>query len=351
MQYTKLADTNLDISRICLGTMTWGYQNTLKDGHEQMDYALAEGVNFWDTAEMYAVPPTKETYGTTETIIGEWFAKNGRRDDVILASKIAPELPHIRGGNTPIDRPNLQQALDNSLKRLKTDYIDLYQLHWPSNRNGYHFQNHWQYTPRHTDKSAIIANKIEILETLEEFIKAGKIRHWGLSNDTAWGITQYCQLAEQHNLSRPVSLQHEYSLLCRRDDTDVAEACMIEGLSYLPWSPIGMGILSGKYLGNEDPEKARLTFSKEAKERYSYRLTENVQKATERYVELARSENIDPSQLAIAFCLTRPFVTSPIIGATNLDQLKNNIDAINIKLSEETLGTIDTIYRDYPVPF
>lgn len=351
MKYTTLAGTDIKISRICLGTMTWGYQNNEAEGHAQMDHALDAGVQFWDTAEMYAVPPTAETYGTTETIIGNWFAKTGRRNEVVLASKISPELPHIRGGGTPVDRPNIIKALEDSLKRLQTDYLDLYQIHWPSNRNGYHFQHHWKYTPRSTDKAAIIANKIEILETMDELIKAGKIRHFGLSNDTAWGITQYCALAEREGLTKPVSLQHEYSLLCRRDDTDVAEACMIEGLAYLPWSPIAMGVLSGKYLNGKEPANARLTFSESSKERYQYRLTDNVHKATADYIDLANRLNLDPAQLAIAWCLARPFVTSPIVGATTVDQLTTNLGAIDVKLSEETLDEIDEINKQHPTPF
>lgn len=351
MEYTTLGQTNIKVSRICLGTMTWGSQNTEAEGHQQMDYALAEGVNFWDTAEMYAVPPSAETYGTTETIIGTWLKNRGKRDEIILASKISPELPYIREGGTEIDRKNIKLAIEDSLKRLQTDYIDLYQLHWPTNRNTYHFNNGWSYKPKSTDKAVILANQLEVLETLNELIKEGKIRHFGLSNDSAWGLTRYCALAEQHNLPKPVSVQNEYSILRRRDDTDVAESCMIEGVSYLPWSPLAMGVATGKYLKGASPTNARLTHNETAKTRYSYRLTETVEKATTGYASIARNIGVEPAQLALAFCLSRSFVTSPIIGATTMEQLKTNIDAINLKLDEETLNAINKIHKAYPVPF
>lgn len=355
MDYTTLGNTDIKISRICLGTMTWGTQNTESEGHSQMDFALDHGVNFWDTAEMYAVPPTSETYGSTETIIGSWLKSNARRDEIILASKISPEMPYIRGGNQDIDKKNIVQAIEDSLNRLQTDYLDLYQLHWPSNRNTYHFNNSWEYTPRVTDKTAILDNQLEVLETLQTLITDGKIRHFGLSNDTAWGIAQYCTLAEKHNLTKPVSVQNEYSLLRRRDDTGVAEACMIEGLSYLPWSPLAMGVLSGKYLHEKDQSSTNATgrFRSDpgAKTRYAYRLNENVHKATAAYVKLAEEINVDPCQLAIAFCLSKPFITSPIIGATSLAQLKTNIEAFNLKLDESTLHKINEIHKQYPQTF
>lgn len=350
MHYTTLGQTDIKISRICLGTMTWGTQNTEDEGHAQMDYALSEGVNFWDTAEMYATPPSKQTYGSTETIIGTWLKSRGKRDEVVIASKIAPQVPYIRDG-APIDKENLIKAVDDSLARLQTDYIDLYQIHWPSNRNTFHFHNSWNYTPRTTDKEEILANQIEILETVDSIIKAGKIRQFGVSNDTAWGITQYCALAEKLGVKKPVSVQNEYSLVRRRDDYDIAEVCMIEDISYLAWSPIGMGTLSGKYIGGQTAEITRMNINEEAKQRYAYRLTDNANNATVKYVELANSINIDPASLAIAFCLSRPFVTSPIIGASKLDQLKNNIAAVNITLSPETLKAIDAINKQYPDPF
>ncbi len=350
MQYTTLGKTDIKISRICLGTMTWGFQNTQEEGFAQMDYALDEGVNFWDTSEMYAVPPTKESYGTTETIIGNWFAQTGRRDEVILATKITPELPYIRDNNL-INRANILAAVESSLIRLQTDHIDLYQLHWPSNRNTFHFHNVWDYTPKKTDRAQLVDSQLEALETLDELIQTGKIRSWGLSNDTAWGMCTFCQLADQHNLSRPVSLQNEYSLLRRRDDLNISEVCMIEQISHLPWSPLAMGVLSGKYLENTSVSNSRLTLDEASKKRYGYRLTENVEKATSAYISLARAHNLDPCQMAIAFCLSRPFVASPIIGASSLDQLKINLGAIDVTLNEEILSAIDEINKCFPDPF
>lgn len=352
MLYTTLGQTNIKISRICLGTMTWGTQNNEAEGHAQMDYALDQGVNFWDTAEMYAVPPTKESYGSTETIIGTWLKANqSKRGDIVLASKISPEMPYIRGGNAPVDRKNLRLAIEASLTRLNTDYLDLYQLHWPSNRPTYHFNNAWSFTPRNTDKEAITANHLEILETLNEFVKEGKIRSFGLSDDSAWGITNYSELAIKHGLKPMVSIQNEYNLLRRRDDTDVAEACILEKVSYLAWSPLAMGVLSGKYLNGNQPKGARFCYSADGLARYGYRLTENTDKATTLYLEVAKKHNLDPCQMAIAFTSSRPFVTSSIIGATNLDQLKTNIDAVNTPLTDEAIKDIDNVNHQYPIPF
>lgn len=351
MKYTTLNHSDIKISRICLGTMTWGTQNTQDEGHAQMDYALDQGVNFWDTAEMYSVPPTKESYGNTETIIGTWLASRNRRDEVILATKISPELPHIRGGGTPIDRKNLIQALDESMQRLQTDYIDLYQLHWPTNRSTYHFERHWNYKPTTNEKAEIVENKIEILQTLDEFVKQGKVRAIGLSDDTAWGVTKYADLAEQHNLTPMSSLQNEYSLLRRRDDTDVAEACSIEGIGYLAWSPLAMGVLSGKYLNGNQPQGTRFTVNETAKKRYDYRLNETVDEAVSGYVDVAKKHGLDPCQMAIAFTLTRPFITSSIVGATSIEQLENNLKSIDVTLSEEALSDIEAIRHQYPIPF
>lgn len=349
MHYTTLGQTDVKISRICLGTMTWGNQNTEAEGHTQMHYALEQGVNFWDTAEMYAVPPTKETYGATERIIGSWFKANGRRDEVVLASKISPEMPYIRKDNQ-INRHCIIDAVEGSLQRLNTDYIDLYQLHWPTNRNLFHFNNVWSYRAKVTDWQAVMDNQREVVVALNELITAGKIRHWGLSNDSAWGITQYANIARAENLQGPVSVQNEYSLLRRRDELNIAEACLIEGISYLPWSPLAMGILSGKYLGGKEP-KSRITFDEPSKNRYGYRLTDDVNAATKAYVDLANENNLDPCQMAIAYCLTHQFITSPIIGASTLDQLKTNIAAFDVSLSEDVLKGIEAIHKQYPMPF
>ena len=256
MQYRKLGKTDIDVSLICLGTMTWGRQNSETEGHEQMDYALSQGVNFWDTAEMYAIPPTPDTYGKTEEIIGTWFAKTGKRKDVVLATKVAgPGIGWIRGGDYKIDRANIIEAVENSLTRLQTDYIDLYQLHWP-NRGSYHFGQHWRYDPQFNAED-VEANFVEVLEALDECVKAGKIRHIGLSDETAWGTMKYLELSNKHNLPRIASIQNEYSLLCRLFESDFAELAIAEDCGLLAWSPLATGMLSGKYLDGKRPEGSR----------------------------------------------------------------------------------------------
>lgn len=343
MEYRKLGRTGLDVSLICLGTMTWGRQNTESEGHEQMDYALTQGVNFFDTAEMYAVPPTPDTYGRTEEIIGTWFAKTGNRDKVILASKIAgPALPWIRGGNYQIDRKNIKLALEESLKRLQSDYIDLYQLHWP-NRGSYHFSQYWGYDPKF-DAAAVEENFIEVLETLDECIKQGKIRHIGLSNETAWGTMKYLRLAEEKSLPRMVSIQNEYSLLCREFDTDLAEIAKHEDCGLLAYSPLGGGMISGKYLDGARPEGTRWAID----DRHLQRDTADSNDAVRAYKDLAESNGLDVCQMANAFVNSRPFVTSNIIGATSMEQLKTNIASVDIKLSPQVLDGIAKLYRKFP---
>ena len=346
MQYRKLGRTDLDVSLIGLGTMTWGNQNIESEGHEQMDYALDQGINFWDTAEMYAVPPSAETYGKTEEIIGNWFASRGKREDVILASKIAgPGLGWVREGKAVIDRVNILEAVENSLKRLQTDYIDLYQLHWP-NRGSYHFQQHWTYNPKFS-ADAVEDNFIEVLETMDELIKAGKIRHIGLSNETAWGTMKWLQLSEKHNLPRMASIQNEYSLLCRLFEQDLQEIALVEECGLLAWSPLARGILSGKYIDGARPERTRVSMET----RPEYRMTDQCNAAVKAYVGVAEKHGLDVCQMAIAFVNERNFVTSNLIGATTMEQLKNNIAAIDLKLSADVLADIDAVFRDYPVPY
>ncbi|WP_150464265.1 aldo/keto reductase [Francisella sp. XLW-1] len=357
MKYTKLGKTNIDISRICLGTMTWGAQNTQDQGFEQMDYALSQGVNFWDTAELYAVPPTPDTYGKTEEIIGNWFASRQKRQDVILATKFSP-IPWARNEKNPqINRENIISAVDNSLRRLKTDYIDLYQFHWTVNRPNYHFADWWSFEPAQgaNAKQQIQDNILETLKACDELIKAGKIRHIGLSNDSAWGLNQFINLAEEHNLPRIVSLQNEYNLLRRRDETDVMETCAIEDISYLAWSPLQMGILSGKYLDGNIPAGSRMSDevmgSPEQKARFATRQNATVDLSVEEYLEIAKKHNLDVCQMAIAFTIRKEYMSSSIIGATTMQQLKTNIDAINLDLSAEVLADIEKVRRKYPIPF
>lgn len=346
MEYRKLSRTNIDVSLICLGTMTWGMQNTEAEGHEQMDYALTQGINFFDTAEMYAVPPSPETYGKTEEIIGTWFAARKNRDNVILASKIAgPGLGWVRNGDYKIDRKNILDALEGSLKRLQTDYIDLYQLHWP-NRGSYNFQQNWNFAPNF-DKAKVEDNFIEVLETLDTLIKEGKIRTVGLSNETSWGTMEYLRLSKEHNLPRMVSIQNEYSLLSRLFEPDLHEIAMAEECGLLAWSPLARGLISGKYLDGKRPEGARLTITQSAERRD----TPECNGAIKAYIDVAQKHGLDVCQMALAFVNSRPFVTSNIIGATSMEQLKNNIASIDVTLSDEVLADIESVRRQYPMPY
>ena len=312
-----------------------------------MDYALDQGVNFWDTAEMYAVPPNADTYGKTEAIIGTWFAKNqARREEVILASKIAgPGIGWIRDGKNKIDRGNIMAAVDGSLKRLQTDYIDLYQLHWP-NRGSYHFGQHWNYDPAF-NAAREEENFIEVLETLDEVMKAGKIRHIGLSDETAWGTMKYLELSKAHNLPRMQSIQNEYSLLCRMFESDLQEIAIAEDCGLLAWSPLATGMISGKYLDGARPEGARWLIESRA----IHRDTKQAHDATRAYIAVAEKHGLDVCQMALAFVNSRPFVTSNIIGATTMEQLKSNIASIDLALAPEVLTDLETVYRDYPMPY
>jgi len=345
MKYKKLGKTNIEISLIGLGTMTWGKQNTQAEGFQQMDYALEQGINFFDTAEMYAIPPTADTYGTTETIIGNWFAAKKNRDEVILASKIAgPGLPWIRNSQN-IDKKSIISAVEGSLQRLQTDYIDLYQLHWP-NRGSYHFGQIWDYAPK-ANKQAIEDNFIEVLETLAELINAGKIRHIGLSNETAWATCKWLELSEKYSLPRMASIQNEYSLLCRHFEPDLSEVALNEECGLLAWSPLTRGMISGKYLNGAVPDGSRLSLDM----RREHRLSPQTDAAIEAYIKLAQEYQLDVCQMALAFVNQQDFVSSTLIGATNMQQLKSNIDSININLSDEVLDAIKQLRRFHPMPF
>lgn len=346
MQYRKLGRTGLDVSLICLGTMTWGRQNVEAEGHEQMDYALDQGINFFDTAEMYAIPPTAETYGTTETIIGTWFATRQNRDKVILASKIAgPGLSWIRDGKSKIDRKNVTEAVEDSLKRLQTDYIDLYQLHWP-NRGSYHFQQYWTYAPDF-DAAAEESNFIEVLETMQDLMNQGKVRHIGLSNETAWGTMKWLELSQKHNLPRMASIQNEYNLTCRNFELDLQEIAMAEDIGLLAWSPLTRGMLSGKYLDGARPDGARLTITPSPERRDTPRMNE----ATKAYIAVAEKHGLDMCQMALAFVNRQRFVTSNIIGATSMEQLKTNIASIDLELNDDVLSDIHGVYRQFAMPY
>ncbi len=346
MIYRRLGTTDLEVSAIALGTMTWGVQNTEADGHEQMDYALSQGVNFFDTAEMYAVPPSPETYGKTESIIGTWFAQRKNRVKVILATKIAGNgLKWIHNGGD-INRASITACVEASLKRLQTDYIDLYQLHWP-NRGSYHFGQHWTYKIKQSSNEQEIDNFTEVLTTLKELVAAGKIRHVGLSNETAWGTMKYLHLSETKDLPRMQSIQNEYSLMYRLHESDLMEISLREKVGLLAWSPLAAGLITGKYANGARPPGTRWTLST----RFNQRDTPQAHAAVDRYLGIAKKHNLDIAQLAIAFVLSRPFVTSAIIGATNMQQLKTNIAAVDLTLSNEVLTDIAAARRDFPIPF
>jgi aryl-alcohol dehydrogenase-like predicted oxidoreductase len=342
MKMKKLGRTEVEVSEICLGTMTWGLQNTEADGHRQMDYALGAGINFFDTAEMYAVPPSAETYGKTEEIIGTWFKKTGNRDKVVLASKVAGGgRPWVRGGRG-IDGPSVREAVEGSLKRLQTDVIDLYQIHWPR-RGHYHFEGSWDYNPYRQNRDEVLPNILEVHAEMGKLVREGKIRYFGLSNESAWGTMQYLRQSTELGLPRVQTIQNEYNLLRRYYDMDLAELAFHEDVGLLAYSPLAAGALSGKYLGGVLPPGTRGAISGGA-----YRNNQYTEPAIRAYIELARKHGLDVNQMAIAFCLTKPFMTSVIIGATTMEQLKLNIAAADLTLSQEVLDDIQQIFMRYP---
>ncbi|NVK07630.1 MAG: NADP(H)-dependent aldo-keto reductase [Tenacibaculum sp.] len=344
MKYTTLANTDVKVSKICLGTMTWGRQNTEAEGHEQMDYALEQGVNFFDTAELYSVPATPETYGATEKIIGSWFKKTGNREKVVLASKIAgggDYTAHIRTGG--FNRKNISEAIEGSLKRLQTDYIDLYQLHWPDRGVNCFGVRDYPYKT-----SAEEAEKhLEILETLNDFVKQGKIKHVGLSNETPWGTMKYLQTAEQHSLPRMVTIQNSYSLIHRGYEVGMSEVSMRENIGLLAYSPLAQGVLTGKYIDGKTPEGARGTLFPRFIARYK---NEGSEKAVLEYQKIANKHGLTLTELSLAYINQLPFVTSNIIGATKMSQLKENINSINIELSDAILAEIEAVHKVIPNP-
>lgn len=346
MQTLTLGKTGLTVSEICLGTMTWGTQNTESQGHAQADMALDHGVTFWDTAEMYPVNPVlAETVGQTEEIIGSWLAARGGRDRLVIATKITGKGQIVRPGQ-PITGATMRAAVEASLKRLQTDYIDLYQLHWP-NRGSYHFRQAWRYAPTGIDKLAEIAQMTDILTTAQALVAEGKIRAIGLSNESVWGAARWLDLADTLGLPRMGTVQNEYSLLCRQFDTDWAELSLIEDMPLLAFSPLATGLLSGKYAGDVVPEGSRRSVNANL----GGRITPTVFPAVAAYLGIAARHGLDPCQMAIAFCRTRPFRTIPIIGATTQEQLKTNIGAAAITLSPEVLADIAETHRSYPAPY
>jgi aryl-alcohol dehydrogenase-like predicted oxidoreductase len=344
MKYTTLPKTAIKVSKICLGTMTWGNQNTQEEAFEQMNYALEQGVNFFDTAELYPVPATPATYADTERIIGSWFQKTGNRENVVLASKIAgggDYTKHIRTGG--FTRQNITKAIEGSLQRLQTDYLDLYQLHWPS--RGVNCFGVRDYPYQTATKEA--ENHLEILETLDAFVKAGTIRTIGLSNETPWGTMKYLQTAEDHNLPRPVTIQNSYSMIHRGYEVGLSEVSMREDIGLLAYSPLAQGVLSGKYLDGKSPEGSRGNLFPRFIARY---MGDGSSEAVKRYQEIAKNNGITLSELSLAFVNQLPFVTSNIIGATKMSQLKENIGSIFIELSEQTLQEIQEVHAMIPNP-
>lgn len=343
MEKRPLGRTGINVSQICLGTMTFGEQNSEADGFDQMDMALDMGVNFFDTAEMYSIPPRAETQGSTERIIGNWFKARGNRDKVILATKVAgPSFPYIRDGNLKHNRHHIEQAIDDSLKRLQTDYVDLYQLHWPERRANFFGKLGYVHNPDEADWTPIE----ETLAVLDDLVKAGKVRAIGLSNETAWGQMSFLKHSEIKGLARVASVQNPYNLLNRSYEVGMAEVSLREDCGLLAYSPLGFGVLSGKYVGGAQPAGARCTLFKDYKR---YFKPEAVA-ATEAYVNLARDHGLDPAQMALAYVNTRPFVTANIIGATTLDQLKTNIASTEVTLSAEVLEGIEAIHQQYTYP-
>ncbi|MHC0054415.1 aldo/keto reductase [Actibacterium sp. D379-3] len=347
MRKTTLGRSGLEVSEICLGSMTWGTQNTMDEGHAQIDMALDRGVNFIDTAEMYPVNPVSaETVGRTEEIIGEWFARTGRRDDLVLATKISgPNGGFVRDG-AGITPETVRAAVDSSLTRLKTDVIDLYQLHWP-NRGSYHFRQYWSYDPSAQNRAETLENMEAVLDTFAALIQAGKLRHVGLSNETAWGSAQWLRLAEEKGLPRMQSVQNEYSLLCRLFDTDMAELSVNEDLTLLAYSPLAAGLLTGKYAGDVTPEGTRRARTPDLGGRVAPRVWE----AVAAYLGIANAHGLNPVQMAIAFVMSRPIPVVPIIGATSVRQLDTVLGAADLTLSPEVLADIEAAHKAHPMPF
>jgi len=341
MKYSTLPNTDIKVSKICLGSMTWGEQNTESEGHEQIEYAISQGVNFIDTAELYSVPAKKETQGSTERVIGSWLKKHGKRDEVVIASKIvgpAEFSKHIRKGD--FSKQEITDAIHKSLERLQTDYIDLYQLHWPERQTNYFGKLGYTHDKNDNWKD----NFAEVLEHLDGFVKEGKIRHIGVSNETPYGLMRYTEEARK-GAPKMITVQNPYNLLNRKDEIGLAEILHRENIGHLPYSPLGFGMLTGKYL-EEIPKNSRVDLFPN----YNRYMNENSYKATRLYNEIAKKHNISLTQLSLAFVNQQPFVTSNIIGATTVDQLTENIGSIHLTLSDEIINEINEVHAQIPNP-
>ena len=347
MKMNRLGSSDIKVSELCLGSMTWGTQNTTAEGHAQIDRALAAGINFIDTAEMYPVNPVSaKTTGDTERVIGAWFEQSKRRTDVVLATKHSGEgMKNVRDG-APISSATIPETVEGSLRRLKTDYIDLYQFHWP-NRGSYMFRKNWRFDPSSQDRKETVAHMEDALGALQREVERGTIRAFGLSNESAWGIAQWRAVADRVAGPRPVSVQNEYSLLCRMADTDVAEACVNEQVDMLAFSPLAAGLLSGKYRDGAVPEGSRATYVADL----GGRKTERAQVAVAAYHALAQEHGLNPIQMALAWCCARPFMGSVIFGATSIAQLEHALGAVDVTLSAEVLEALDGVNRAHPLPY
>lgn len=343
MKYTTLPNTDIKVSKICLGTMTFGQQNSEAEGQAQMDYAFENGVNFFDTAEMYSVPASKETYGSTEKIIGTWFKKSGKREEVVLASKIAGPNPNFTYMRDTIDfsPASLKYALDNSLQRLQTEYLDIYQLHWPERKNNCFGQRGFK-----VQDDSWEDNIHQVLETLDGFVKEGKIKHIGVSNENPWGIMRFLEESKYHNLPRIKTVQNPYSLLNRLFEVGTSEVCTRENVGLLAYSPLAFGVLTGKFLTGESHPNARIKLFPQ----YTRYNSEQCTQAAHLYNEIAKQNGLTLTQLSLAFVAHQSFVTSSIIGATSIEQLKENIDTIQVSLSEEIIEQINKVQAIIPDP-
>lgn len=346
MKMNRLGRSDTLVSELCLGSMTWGTQNTYEQAAEQIEYAIDSGINFIDTAEMYPTTPMSEkTLGDTEKIIGQWFARSGRRNEVVIATKVTGNGKAWMYGGQDITAEKIRVSVERSLKRLQTDRIDLYQLHWP-NRGSYHFRQNWTFNPTTQNTGKVQDNIHEVLTELDAQIRAGNIVHIGLSNESCWGTAQFLSIAREYDLPRVVSIQNEYNLISRLFDLDLAELSHHEQVGLLAFSPIAAGLLSGKYVDGATPPNSRRSLNANL----GGRLTDKSAEVTKQYCSVARQHGLEPSQLALAFCLSRPFMTSTIFGATTMEQLRTNIAACDINLTDDIKNAIQAIYRDTPIP-
>jgi aryl-alcohol dehydrogenase-like predicted oxidoreductase len=345
MQFRKLGQTNIDVSVICLGTMNWGEQNTEKDAHQQLDYAVGQGINFIDTAELYPIPPNTTSQGRTETYLGNWLNKSGKRNELIIASKVASnsELTYLRNETPHPNKKQIKIAIENSLTRLQLEYLDLYQIHWPDRKTNFFGTRSYSH-----DAADIATSITETLEAMVELVKEGKIRYVGISNETAWGVMEYFRNHELKGLPRVQSIQNPYSLIMREYETSLAEISIREKLSLLVYSPLAHGVLTGKYLGGVIPKGSRFDYTGgRNSERYN---PAHAQSAIQGYVNIAKKHGLDPAQMALAFVNSREFVTSNIIGSTSMEQLKTNVTSIDVELSPEVLAEIEALHFVHPNP-